>query len=125
MKLRHRLSVVAGLVVGSVLTPGVALGHGIGGRGDLPVPLEFFLVGAALALVVSFVGLTVLWPEPRLQTGPLDRPLAARWLGPVASLLAVVGVAPGWGWWWERGSSAICEDGAMWPRCSCGSISGW
>ena len=93
MKLRHRLSVVAGLVVGSVLTPGVALGHGIGGRGDLPVPLEFFLVGAALALVVSFVGLTVLWPEPRLQTGPLDRPLAARWLGPVASLLAVVGVA--------------------------------
>lgn len=93
MKHKHRLSVVAGLVVGSVLTPGVVLAHGIGGRGDLPVPLEFFLVGAAVVLVVSFVALTVLWPEPRLQTGPLDRPLSAPWLGPVASLLAVVGLA--------------------------------
>ena len=42
MKHKHRLTIVAGLVVGSVLTPGVALAHGIGGRGDLPVPWSSF-----------------------------------------------------------------------------------
>lgn len=93
MRLNRRVGIVGGLVVGLMLSPGAAHAHGIGGRGDLPVPLEFFLVGAAVALVVSFVALTVLWPEPRLQTGPVDRPLSARWLGPVASLLAVVGLA--------------------------------
>jgi len=93
VKGQHRLIVLAVMVVGSVLTPGVAVAHGIGGRGDLPVPLEFFLVGAAVVLVMTFVALAVLWPEPRLQTGPLDQPLPARWLGPVASLLAFVGLA--------------------------------
>ena len=36
--------------------------HGIGGRADLPVPIEFFLVGAGIALVASFVLLAALWP---------------------------------------------------------------
>lgn len=37
--------------------------------------------------------LTVLWPEPRLQGGPLERPLTASWVSSVASLLAFVGLA--------------------------------
>lgn len=53
--------------------PATALAHGIGGRADLPVPLEFFLVGGAVVLLVSFGALAVLWPSPRLQGGPRFR----------------------------------------------------
>lgn len=52
------------------LTPRTAMAHGIGGRLDLPVPLQYFVVGAAAVLVLSFVALALLWPEPRLQDGP-------------------------------------------------------
>ena len=52
------------------LTPSTAIAHGIGGRLDLPVPLQYFVVGAAAVLVLSFVALALLWPEPRLQDGP-------------------------------------------------------
>ena len=118
------MGVIVGLVVGLLSIPGDAMAHGIGGRGDLPVPLEFFLVGAALALVVSFVALTVMWPEPRLQAGPIDRPLFSRWLRPVTSLMAVIGLA-GLVWWWVRAFLVIPEDAAMWRRSWSGSISGW
>jgi hypothetical protein len=39
----------------------------VGGRSDLPVPLSFFVVGAGLAIIVSFVALSSAWLEPRLQ----------------------------------------------------------
>lgn len=39
----------------------VVVAHGIGGRGDLPVPFSLALVGASLALVVSFVVLAWSW----------------------------------------------------------------
>ncbi|MGI9594639.1 MAG: hypothetical protein ACR2QK_00685 [Acidimicrobiales bacterium] len=42
------------------------LAHGIGERGDLPLPLYLFTWGMVLALVISFVALGVLWTEPRL-----------------------------------------------------------
>ena len=60
--------------------------HGIGGRQDLPLPFSLVLVGAAAALVVSFVVLAFAWrtaryehaadgvPLPRL-TAVLDAPL--------------------------------------------------
>ena len=64
------LGTVAALVVG---TPSPALAHGIGGRSDLPVPLEFFLVGGGVVLLLSFGLLAVLWPTPRLQDGPQYR----------------------------------------------------
>ena len=53
-----------------LLIPGVAMAHGIGGRLDLPVPLSYFIVGAGVVLVITFITLAVLWPEPRLQEGP-------------------------------------------------------
>ncbi|NNJ46702.1 MAG: hypothetical protein HKP18_02615, partial [Acidimicrobiia bacterium] len=66
--------------------------HGIGGRGDLPVPLSFFVIGAGAAVVVSFVALTLLWSQPRLQNPP---PTRAHRRGPVRLLPALrwVGLA--------------------------------
>lgn len=59
------------------------LAHGIGGRSDLPLPFGFAVTGAALALVVSFLALGVLWPSPRLNGGRAGRPLP----GPLARLV--------------------------------------
>jgi hypothetical protein len=50
------------------------IAHGIVGRSDLPIPEWLFGWAAAVVLVVSFVALAVLWPEPRLQDGGF-RPL--------------------------------------------------
>lgn len=54
--------------------------HGIGSREDLPLPFTLLLIGAAAALVVSFVALGVLWRTPRL------RPTDGRLLPPVLAL---------------------------------------
>jgi hypothetical protein len=43
------------------------LAHGLVARSDLPIPEWLFGWAAAMVLVVSFVALAVLWPEPRLQ----------------------------------------------------------
>jgi hypothetical protein len=59
------------------------IGHGISVRSDLPIPEWLFGWAAAMVLVVSFVALAVLWPEPRLQR-PSWRPLP----GGVGRLLA-------------------------------------
>ena len=40
--------------------------HGVGSRQDLPLPFAAVVLGAAAALVVSFVALGALWREPRL-----------------------------------------------------------
>lgn len=39
--------------------------HGLGSRQDLPLPFEFVLLGAALALVASFAILALAWRRPR------------------------------------------------------------
>ncbi|WP_295702609.1 hypothetical protein [Lapillicoccus sp.] len=41
--------------------------HGVGSRQDLPLPFTALVIGAALALLASFVGLGLLWREPRLH----------------------------------------------------------
>ena len=64
--------------------------HGIGGRLDLPVPVSYFIVGAGLVLVASFVVLALLWPEPRLQDGP--RAEVSRLTIPRRGLLPALGV---------------------------------
>ncbi|WP_020573626.1 hypothetical protein [Actinopolymorpha alba] len=51
------------------------LAHGIGERTDLPLPLDLVLQGAALALLVSFLGLGVLWRTPRFRGSAAGRPL--------------------------------------------------
>ena len=61
---------VGALVVG---TPKPAAAHGIGGRADLPVPIGYFLVGAGIVLVLSFLALAALWKTPRFKNGPMVR----------------------------------------------------
>jgi len=61
-----------------------ASAHGFGQRYDLPIPLSFYLVGVAAAVVVSFVvvGLFVRG-APRLRTYPridLMRTPLGRWI---------------------------------------------
>ena len=51
--------------------------HGVGSRQDLPLPFTAVLIGAAVALLVSFVALGALWPEPRLRADS-GRPLPSR-----------------------------------------------
>ncbi|WP_406831772.1 hypothetical protein ABEG17_02850 [Pedococcus sp. KACC 23699] len=41
--------------------------HGVGSREDLPLPFHLLLIGAGLALVVSFIALGALWKQPRLR----------------------------------------------------------
>jgi hypothetical protein len=83
------------------------LAHGIGGRQDLPLPLDLMVQGAVLALLASFFGLGVLWRSPRLRAGaagravplPLQRVVDSsilRWLLRLLGLIAtayVVGAA--------------------------------
>ena len=51
------------------------LAHGIGGRQDLPVPFSLVLVGAVVALVVSFALLGWRWRKSRLRGGAAGRPV--------------------------------------------------
>jgi hypothetical protein len=73
------------------------LAHGIAERADLPIPLLLFVWGAAVVLLFSFVGLAVLWREPRLERARwrplplgLGRVPASR---PVQAACGAVGVA--------------------------------
>jgi hypothetical protein len=75
----------------------VAHGGELLGRSDLPIPEWLFGWAAAMVLVVSFVALAVLWPQPKLQEegwrplpGGLGRALGSR---PVEIVCGLVGVA--------------------------------
>jgi len=86
----------------TVAFPSVASAHGIGGRLDLPVPVSYFVVTAAVVLVVSFVVLSLMWPEPRFEDGPRHEPSAislrrrgfAATVGVVALLLVIAQLIP-------------------------------
>lgn len=51
--------------------------HGVGGRQDLPIPFGLAVLGAALALVVSFLVLGLAWKESRYRGDKSGRPLPA------------------------------------------------
>lgn len=61
----------------TVATTGAVLAHGVGGREDLPLPLGLVLQGSAVALLVSFLALGLLWRSPRLRGSSAGRPLPA------------------------------------------------
>ena len=69
---------------------GGVLAHGVGGRQNLPLPFELLVQGAVLALLVSFLGLGLLWRTPRLRAG------AAGWALPLPVQRAVDSAAVRW-----------------------------
>ena len=62
--------------------PLALIAHGVGTRGDLPLPLPFFVWGVGIALTISFFGLVVLWPQARMRQAATGRVLIKRpkWL---------------------------------------------
>ncbi|MCI0686158.1 MAG: hypothetical protein L0Y54_02810 [Sporichthyaceae bacterium] len=66
---------LAGLVRSGSDPDWVVLAHGVGGRQDLPIPFSLALVGAVVALLVSFAALGWLWREPRLRGETAGRPV--------------------------------------------------
>jgi hypothetical protein len=46
------------------------IAHGIVGRADLPIPMAWFGVAAAVVLVISFLALAAGWSRPRLERVP-------------------------------------------------------
>jgi hypothetical protein len=74
----------------------IPLAHGFVVRSDLPIPEWLFGWAAAMVLVVSFVALAILWPDPRLQQEgwrPLPRGLGRRLTSrPVEIACGAIGV---------------------------------
>jgi hypothetical protein len=66
--------------------------HGIGGRLDLPVPLTFFAAGAIAVLIITFLALATLWPNPRLQEGPKQQSPGRTFGLGALSILGVLGL---------------------------------
>jgi hypothetical protein len=72
----------------------VHFAHGLVQRANLPIPEGLFFGAAAVVLIVSFLALAALWPQPKLE-GDRWRPLPGR-LGRLlgsAALEAVCGAA--------------------------------
>jgi hypothetical protein len=65
--LRRALGLAAALLGAAALAPAPALAHGLVQRANLPLPEWLFGWAAAVVLVVSFVALAILWPQPRLE----------------------------------------------------------
>jgi len=65
---------MAAAAAAAALFPASALAHGIVVREDLPIPRSLFIAAAGTVLIVSFLGLAVLWPQPQLE-GRSWRPL--------------------------------------------------
>jgi len=59
--------VAAGLLAAAAAAPAAAGAHALVQRTDLPIPEWLFGWAAAIVLVLSFVALASLWPEPKLQ----------------------------------------------------------
>jgi hypothetical protein len=74
--------------------PAPAAAHGLTGRADLPIPEWLFAWAAAVVLIVSFVGLAMLWRSPQLEKDnafrPLPRELSRLVVNPVTETFAAV-----------------------------------
>lgn len=67
---------VVGLVAALVAFPATASAHGLAGTRQLPLPEWLFAWAGAIVLVVSFVGLSVLWRRPMLRELAAGRSVA-------------------------------------------------
>src|SRR5215218_8685134 len=86
---RFSAALLLALAVGAVVPPSAAA-HGLVGKQDLPIPKWLFAWAASLVLVLSFIGLAVAWPTPRLQS--LSERLIARLPRVLEVLCGAIGV---------------------------------
>jgi len=86
---RVAFGVLGGLLAG-LLVPAAAAAHGIQLVTDLPIPAWLFAWATAIVLVVSFVALATLWPQPALDARQ-DRAWLRypRWLDPLCGTIGV------------------------------------
>ncbi len=89
----RRAAIVATAALVFLGAPGIAAAHGIGGRADLPVPVSYFAVGAGIVIVLTFVMLSSMWTEPRLQHRQPSRTRRSAAVRIAARVLQVVGLA--------------------------------
>ncbi len=80
----------AGGALAALLVPATASAHGIQLVTNLPIPEWLFAWATAIVLVVSFVALATLWPQPRLEA-PRERDWLRypRWADPVCGAIGV------------------------------------
>jgi len=90
--MRKGVAALGAALGGSLLLPGAAAAHGLVGRSDLPIPEWLFGWAAAIVLIVSFVALAVLWPEPKLEGDRGWRRLFALPQGAVDAVCGTIGV---------------------------------
>ena len=93
---RRALNAAAALLLAAAAMPAVAQGHGLVQRANLPLPEWLFGYAAAAVLILSFVALAILWPEPRLERdrwrplpAALGRALGSRTLEVVTGAIGV------------------------------------
>jgi len=84
-------SALGGAVAAGAVLPASAAAHGLVGKQDLPIPKWLFAWAASVVLVLSFAGLAVAWPRPRLQS--LRERLVARLPRVLEVLCGTIGVA--------------------------------
>lgn len=89
-------AVLASSFAAAGLLPDPASAHALVSKEDLPIPEWLFGWGASIVLIVSFVGLTVLWREPRYERDTwraFGRGLSRAIVNPVTEALAgLIGV---------------------------------
>ena len=72
----HRVLRFAGGGIALLACANLADAHGFGQRYDLPLPLSFYLLGAALAVGLSFAIVALPGRRPATRRGKLDRAIA-------------------------------------------------
>lgn len=104
---------IAAVTIVAWATPASA--HGVGGRGDLPLPLSQVMWGAVMAVGISFAALGLLWVKPRLAgssqgslvPAPLDTAVRFVGLAGRAAVFALTLVVVWAGWFGSTDSSNI------------------
>jgi len=92
--MRRFAALAAGLASAGAAFPAAASAHGLVGRADLPILPWLFGWAAAVVLIVSFLALAVLWPQPRLEETRSHRLLTLpRWVDPVCGLVGIAAFA--------------------------------
>lgn len=85
------LACAAVALAAALAVPATASAHGLVGKQDLPIPQWLFAWTAAVVLILSFVGLAVLWQEPVLAR--LREHLITRVPALLEPLAGAIGVA--------------------------------